>query len=438
MTTELASTGNTISTPGYSRTRIIVAGLIGNMLEWYDFSIYGFFAVQIGATFFHSSDPVSQSLSAFGIFAMGFLTRPLGSVIFGHIGDKHGRTSALTISIVGMAATTLGMGLLPGYATIGVAAPVLLTILRMLQGVAVGGEAAIAGVFMIEQAPRGRRALSGAIGGVGNGLGLQVGSLIVLALAGSMSPEELADWGWRLPFLLSIVVGIGGFWVRRALRDMPERTVESTGTPIVELFRHHLPLLLRIGALACFMAIGFQAAFIYVASWLQTVDGIAPVHAFKINSTSMLLITPVSLFFGWLADLWGRKGLLLVGAGIGVLGSVPFFMLMQNDSFTMIYLGQLGFVLAIGIQFGVMQALMVETTPLDIRCTALAVGNNIAWSVFGGLTPLVATWLIYRTTDERSPAYLIVGAAAITLTALLFTRDPFKREIGRPVPAPTK
>ena len=403
--------------------------MIGNALEWFDFSVYGFFAVQIGRTFFHTTDPVSQSLSAFGVFAMGFLTRPLGSILFGHVGDRHGRTTALTISIVGMAVSTVGMGLLPGYQTIGVAAPILLTLLRMLQGLAVGGEASIAGVFMIEQAPKGRRALSGAIGGVGNGLGIQAGSLTALALAGSLSPEDLADWGWRIPFLLGLIVGVAGFFIRRALRDMPEHTADSTGAPMVVLLQNHLGLLFRIAGLACFTAIGFQAAFIYIADWLQTVDGIAPQHAFKINSMSMLAITPVSLFFGWLADHVGRKNLLLVGAAIGVVGSVPFFMLMQNNSTAMIYLGQAGFVLAIGIQFGVLQALMVEATPEAIRCTALAIGNNIAWSILGGTTPLVATWLVYRTTDELSPAYLIAGAAAITFVALLLTKDNFKNEL---------
>ena len=172
-----------IITKTYSRKRIIAAGMIGNALEWYDFSIYGFFAIQIGATFFPASDHVSQVLSAFGIFAMGVLTRPLGSIIFGHIGDRYGRTAALTLSIVGMAATTVGMGLLPGYASIGIGAPILLTLLRMLQGVAVGGEAAIAGVFMIEQAPKGRRGLAGSLGGIGNGLGIQAASLTAVVLS---------------------------------------------------------------------------------------------------------------------------------------------------------------------------------------------------------------------------------------------------------------
>jgi MHS family proline/betaine transporter-like MFS transporter len=412
-----------------SRSRIIAAGVIGNMLEWYDFSIYGFFAIQIGATFFHSQDRVTEVLAAFGIFAMGFITRPLGSIIIGSIGDKKGRATALTISIVGMAVSTVGMGLIPGYATIGVAAPILLTLMRMLQGLAVGGEASIAGVFMIENAPPGRRALSGAIGGVGNGLGIQLGSLTALAFASIMTPEQLADWGWRLPFILSILVGIAGFFIRRELLEMPRPTVAEQSSPLVETVRNHFGLLIRIAALASFTAIGFQAAFIYIADWLQTVDGIAPQHAFKINSTSMLMITPVSLFFGWLADHIGRKKLLLFGALIGVFGSVPFFMLMQNDSHAMIYLGQAGFVLAIGIQFGVLQALMVEMTPEAIRCTALAIGNNIAWAILGGLTPLVAAWLVFRTTDERSPAYLIAGAAAVTVAALLVTKDNFKNQL---------
>lgn len=403
--------------------------MIGNALEWFDFSIYGFFAVQIGHTFFPTSDSVSQSLSAFGIFAMGFLTRPLGSIVFGHVGDRSGRTTALTISIVGMAVTTTCMGLLPGYATIGIAAPILLTILRMLQGIAAGGEAAIAGIFMIENAPTGRRALSCAIGGAGVGIGIQIASFAAYLLAANLTPDELTAWGWRIPFVFGLIVGGVGFWVRYQLRDMPESTSGSTTTPVVELFRNNLPLLLRITALAAFTVIGFQAAFIYVAEWLQTVDGIAPAHAFQITSTSMLVITPVSLFFAWLADIYGRKGILLLGAGLGVVGAVPFWWLMFHDSHAMIYLGQAGFVLAIGVQFGVMNALMTESTPADIRCTVLAVGNNIAWTAFGSLTPLLAAWLVIRTADQLSPSYLIAGAAAITFAALLVSKDNFNRPL---------
>jgi len=409
-----------------ARRHIIAAGTIGNVLEWYDFSIYGFFAVQIGATFFPSDDPISQALSVFSVFAVGYLARPLGAIAIGHIGDRHGRPVALTVSIAGMIVPTLGMGLLPGHASIGIAAPILLTVLRLIQGLAVGGESAIANVFMIEHAPQGRRALAGAICGAGYAVGIQLASMTALACASLLSPAELQDWGWRIPFWLSLGIALSGLYVRRALKYLPPPAAQHP-SPLAEVLRHHSGLVLRIAGLSLFAAIGFQSAFIYIAEWLQRVNGVSPADTFKVTSFSMLAVTPVSLFFGWLADRAGRRNLLMASALLGVLGAVPFFMLMQHNTTTGILLGQAGFVLALGLQFGVQGALMVETTPEPIRCTALAIGNNIAWSVVGGLTPLAATWLSWRTGNDLAPAWLVVAAAAITLAALYATKDPFRR-----------
>ncbi len=408
-----------------SRRRTIAAGVIGNLLEWYDFSIYGFFAVHIGKTFFHSADPVAQVLSAFGIFAVGFLVRPLGALWIGYIGDRMGRTTALTISVAGMAVPTVLIGLLPGYETLGVMAPILLTALRMLQGLAVGGEAAIAGVFLVESAPPGRRGLVGALGGVGNGLGIQLGSVTAAVIAATMAPDDLTSWGWRIPFLLGAVIGVAGYMMRRTLTDAlpPPAPKADDVPPLVEVFRHQLPVVARIAGLVAFNAIAFQLAFLYVVHWLEMVDGVAPAHALKINTISMLLIMPVSLTSGWLSDHIGRRNLLLLAAAIGFVGAVPFFMLMHNNSTEMIMLGQFGFVIAIGIAFGVMPSITVETTPVAARCTALALGNNIGYSILGGLMPLTATWLVYRTADNYSPAYLIMVAAALTFIAALFHRE---------------
>lgn len=391
------------------------------MLEWYDFSIYGFFAIQIGATFFASEDRLTQVLAAFSVFAAGYLARPLGAIAIGVIGDRLGRPTALTVSIGGMIVATLGMGLVPGHASIGVAAPILLTLLRIVQGLAVGGESAIANVFMIENAPIGRRALAGAICGAGYAVGIQLASLTALACASLLSPAELQAWGWRLPFWLSLVVATTGFWLRRTLQDLPQ-TVEHP-SPLAEVLANHLPLVLRIAGLTAFAAVGFQAAFIYIAEWLQTVAGASPAETFQVTSVSMLLVTPASLLFGWWADSIGRRNLLLASAALGVVGAIPFFMLMQHGS---IYLGQAGFVLALSIQFGVQGALMVETTPAAIRCTALAIGNNIGWSILGGLTPLAATWLAARTGDVLAPAWLVAVAAAITLVTLLVTAETLR------------
>jgi MHS family proline/betaine transporter-like MFS transporter len=405
------------------RPRIIAAGVVGNVLEWYDFSIYGFFAIQIGATFFAAEDRLTQILSVFSVFAVGYLARPLGAIVIGYIGDRRGRSAALTVSIGGMILATLGMGLLPGQASIGVAAPILLTLLRILQGLAVGGESAIANVFMVENAPPGRRAFASAINGAGYAVGIQLASLTALACASLLSAAELQAWGWRLPFWLSLIVATAGFWLRRTLKDLPQPQGEQP-SPLAEVLRRHLPLVLRIAGLTAFAAVGFQAAFIYIAEWLQTVAGASPADTFAVTSVSMLLVTPLSLLFGWWADFIGRRGLLLASAALGLLGAIPFFMLMQHGS---IYLGQAGFVLALSIQFGVQGALMVETTPAAIRCTALAIGNNIGWSILGGLTPLAATWLSARTGDVLAPAWLVALAAAITFATLLVTAETLKR-----------
>jgi len=399
--------------------------VIGNVLEWYDFSIYGFFALQIGATFFAGTDRLTQILAAFSVFAAGYLARPLGAIVIGIIGDRRGRSTALLVSIGGMIVSTLGMGLVPGHASIGIAAPILLTVLRIVQGLAVGGESAIANVFMVENAPPGRRALASAINGAGYAVGIQLASLTALACASLLTPAELQDWGWRIPFWLSLLVAVTGFWLRRTLKDLAQPAGEQP-SPLAEVLANHLPLVLRIAGLTAFAAVGFQGAFIYIAEWLQTVAGASPVDTFKVTSWSMLLVTPVSLLFGWWADHAGRRGLLLASAVLGVVGSVPFFMLMQAGS---IYCGQAGFVLALSIQFGVQGAMMVEITPANIRCTALAIGNNIGWSILGGLTPLAATWLTARTGDALAPAWLVAAAAAITAVTLLVTADPFRSKI---------
>jgi MHS family proline/betaine transporter-like MFS transporter len=408
------------------RRHIIGAGVAGNILEWYDFSIYGFFAVQIGATFFPGEDPISRALATFSVFAVGYLARPLGAIVMGHVGDRHGRPLAMTLSIAGMAIPTFLMGLLPGHESIGVWAPVLLTVLRLAQGLAVGGESAIANVFMIEHAPVGRRALSGAICGAGYAIGIQLASMAALACASAMTPDALQAWGWRIPFWLSLAIAGTGFWIRRKLKDLPP-PADQPPSPLAEVLRHHLGLVARIAGLSLFAAVGFQGAFIYVAEWLQRLGGISPADTFKVTSFSMLAVTPVSLFFGWLADRVGRHGPLMASALLGAVGAVPFFMLMQAGFPGAIYLGQAGFVLALAIQFGVQGALMVESTPEPIRCTALAIGNNIAWSIVGGLTPLAATWLIWKSGNELAPAWLVAVAAAITFATLLATRDPFRR-----------
>lgn len=410
--------------PSSSRRRVIVAGAIGNVLEWYDFSIYGFFAAAIGRTFFPQAEPVTQVLAAFGVFAAGYLMRPLGGIVVGHIGDRFGRTTALAFSVVAMALPTFLVGILPGYRTLGLAAPVLLTLLRMIQGLSVGGECTTAFIFLAEQAMPGRRGLIGAVAPCAAQSGMLLGSATGAAFSALLSPDALADWGWRIPFVLGLFVGLAGFFLRRRVEEAPRPLADRPShSPLAETLRHHGPLLAKLAGFAVFNAVGFYLVFLYVASWLQEIDGISPAHALDINTLALISVLPVTLAAGWLSDRIGRKGLLLAGIALCFVAMVPLFALMHHESLALVLAGQLGLVLLVGVPLGIQPAFMVEATPPAIRCTAIALGFNTAFGVIGGLTPLAATWLVHRTADDLSPAFMAMAAAAISFAAVLTFRE---------------
>jgi MFS transporter, MHS family, proline/betaine transporter len=407
---------------------VIAAGAIGNVLEWYDFAIYGYFAAAIGRAFFPSQDPVAQVLAAFGIFAVGFLMRPVGGALIGTIGDKLGRRAALTVSVGAMAIPTFLVGVLPDYQAIGIAAPILLTVLRMVQGLSVGGEYTTSIIFVIEHAPADRRGLIGALGCCGAVAGILLGSATGALLAALMSEQALESWGWRIPFLLGLVVGIAGIVLRRHVREAPRP--ESRGrSPLLDTVRNHGPLLGRLAALSVFNSVGFYLMFVYIVSWLQFADGIAPARALEINSISMVVLLPVMVIMGWLSDRYGRRPLMLGAAGLGVVGALPFFWLMHQGDATLVLLGQLGFVLAVGGFIGSQPALMVEAVPAEIRCTAIALGYNVTLGIVGGFSPLFATWLVQRTGNDFSPAFMIVAAAAVSIAAILRFDETYRTKL---------
>ena len=419
-----------------SNVRVITAGVIGNLLEWYDFAIYGFFATQIGAAFFPAEDKVAQVLAAFGIFAIGYVMRPLGGVVTGYIGDRLGRRAALTFSVAAMAIPTFLVGVLPGYQTLGVMAPVLLTVLRVIQGLSVGGEYTTAMVFLVERAPPGRRGLIGAVCSCGASAGILLGSATGAALAAMVSAEALSEWAWRLPFILGLFVGLAGFALRRGIEEAP---VNTDGQPtLLTTVRGELPLLLRLVGLSVFLAVGFYLMFLYVVTWLQTADGIAPKHALEINTLSILALMPTCLFTGWLSDRIGRRMTMLIAMAGAILGSLPLFWLLHHQSNAMILAGQFGFVLIVGVYAGALPAALVEAAPHRGRCTVVAIGYNIPLGIIGGLTPMAATWLVARTGDDLSPAYMLIAAAVVSTVALLFMRETFKQRFqtgAEPVPA---
>jgi len=423
--------------------RTIAVGTVGNVLEWYDFAVYGYFAAAIGSHFFPHQDPIAQLLAAFGVFAVGYLMRPVGGVIIGHIGDRYGRRAALVFSVTAMAVPTTLIGLLPGYAAIGVAAPIALTLLRMIQGLSVGGEHPSSIVFLVEHAPEGRRGLMGAFGCCGAVLGILLGSAVGALFASTMSAEMLQSWGWRIPFLGGLVVGVAGYFLRRHLSETAPAQ-HSARAPIVETIRDHGWLVGRLAALSVFNAVAFYVIFVFVVTWLQHADGISPAHALEINTINMALLIPVMLFSGWLSDRIGRKRCLIAATTLGFITAWPLFMLMQHGSVHAALLGQLGFVICVGLFISTQPIFMVESTPAHIRCTAVALGYNLCLGIVGGLTPLAATWLIERTENEIAPAFMIMTAAAISFVATLRFAETHRAPLqgpqfagGRTAPQPT-
>ena len=405
--------------------RVIAAGAIGNVLEWYDFAVYGYFAAAIGRAFFPQEDKVAQVLAAFGIFAVGFLMRPVGGALIGYIGDRFGRRAALTFSVAAMAVPTFLVGVLPGYQTLGVAAPILLTLLRMIQGLSVGGEYTTSIVFMVEHARPDQRGVIGAMAGCGAVAGILAGSATGAVLASAMPSEMLEDWGWRIPFLIGLLVGLAGFALRRGIAaEAVAKKLERS--PLLETLRHHGPLLLRLAGLSVFNSVGFYLMFVYIVSWLQLADGVAPARALEINTASMVVLLPLMVAMGWLTDRIGRRPVMLAATAFAFVAAWPLFWLMHSANPAIVLLGQLGFVLSVGTFIGCQPAVMVEAVPWQVRCTAIALGYNVTLGVVGGLSPLVATWLVVRTENNYSPAFMIMAAAAISFIAILNFKETFR------------
>ncbi|MEW2286458.1 MFS transporter [Streptomyces sp. NPDC047841] len=414
--------------------RLAAASLAGTAIEFYDFFVYGTAAALVlGPLFFPTFSPVAGTLAAFGTFGVGFLARPLGSVIFGHLGDRRGRRPVLVVSLLLTGASTVAVGCVPSYGTIGVAAPVLLLVLRFLQGLGLGGEWGGAVLLTAEHAPAGRRALWSSFPQIGPALGFVLANGVVLALSAGLSDAEFARWGWRVPFWAAGVLALAGLWLRSSLRESPRflEIDDHARVPLVEVVRHHGRLvLLTAGALA----VGY-AVFYAVTTWSLAYA----TERLGVSRTVMLVCvmgavlvkgacTPVVALLG---DRYGRRPLCLTGCTACVLWMLPMVALLATGEPLLMFLAILGALLAFVTMFAVIAAYLPELYEARVRCTGAAVGYNLG-GVFGGaLTPIVATELAER--GGRVPwgvgAYL-TGIALISLACFAMLPET------RPAPVP--
>ena len=404
-----------------TRTTTILAGVIGNVMEWYDFAIYGFFAPILGRLFFPSEDATTSLIASFGAFAAGFLMRPIGGALFGHIGDRIGRKRALNLSVLMMAVPTFLIGLMPTYAQIGVGASIILVAMRMLQGLSVGGEYTSSIVYLAECAPKGKRGLFTCTSTLGSVCGIMVGSMMGSAISAALTEEQLASWGWRIPFLLGILVAGTGFLIRR---HMPESLSEEVkiDNPLRQVFKNWRGLL-TVAGLNMLTAVAFYAVFVFVVAWLVQYVHEPRTLAFQLNSYSMLVFLLAVPFFAWLSDRFGRRPLMIIAALGTVLCTYPLVWLMHHSDPAMILIGQVGMAILISAYASPIPAALTEMFPTNVRVSSVGVGYNLAYAIFGGTTPMVCVWLIQKEHSDLSFAWYIMAAAAISLVVVLFIRE---------------
>jgi len=409
--------------------KLLMGGMAGNFLEWFDFAIYGFFAVTIGKNFFPKEDPVAQVIATFGIFAIGFLMRPLGGILLGYIGDRYGRQRAMLISIAAMAIPTFLVGVLPTYAAIGLAAPIMLLLLRMIQGLSVGGEYTTSIIYMVEHCNPKRRGLVGSFASLGTNAGILLGSAFGSLLAASMSAEDLLTWGWRIPFLCGLFLGFAGFLIRRNPHGDAFKSNE-THNPLKMAWREHRKVIAQVAGLSMMTAVVFYLVFVYVVTWLETVDNISPAHSLEINTISLLVLLVAIVTAGALSDRLNPRLILMTAAGLTAIFAWPLFWLMHSESMVHASLGQIGFAILLGSYLGVQPAYMVQVIPPAVRCTAAGFSYNVTLGVAGGFTPMVAAWMVARLHDDLSPAYMIIVAALISFYALWTMRNRVVIEVA--------
>ncbi|WP_026460559.1 MFS transporter [Schaalia suimastitidis] len=414
------------------------ASFIGNFIEWFDYASYGYLVAVIGVVFFPESDESVQLLSAFAIFAMSFIFRPIGAVLWGNWGDRFGRRWALSWSILIMSASTFLVGLLPGYATIGILAPIALLILRSIQGFSASGEYAGAATFLAEFAPPRHRGLYTALVPASTAAGLLGGSLMISGLFWLLDDASMHAWGWRVPFVMALPLGFIGRYIRVHLEDSPVFQEMKAGmsndapkaTPLRDLFRHHAwPLAIAFGVSAL-NAVAFYLLLSYMPTYVHGELGLGQGLSTIISSVMLTVYVIAIGVMGYFSDRIGRR-VMLVGASIAfVVLSVPLLWLMGTKSVWVILLCEVVFAIILTANDGTLATFLAESFPTEVRYSGFALAFNGANALLGGTAPFIATWLIQVTGSRLAPAIYLSVIAFLALIAMLCARDNSKRALS--------
>ncbi len=415
-------------------TRQIVAAVIGNALEWYDFVVYGFLTVIISRLFFPADNEYASLLMTMVTFGVGFFMRPVGGVLIGMYADRHGRKAALQLIILLMTISIAMIAFAPTYAAIGVAAPLIILLARLLQGMATGGEFASATSFLVECAPPGRRGFFGSLQMVGQSLAALAGAAMGMLITQGLTPEQIDSWGWRLPFIFGLLIGPVGLYMRRHLEETEafttakEQSHESVS--LLTLWRDHTRSVLACFGLVVAGTIMYYVVLIYMPTYAKTQLKIPLGDAFMAQVAGLLCLTAAIPFFGTLSDRIGRKPVLLFALACYFVLPYPLLSWLQAEpTLARLTIMQIILCTAVAISFGPVSTALAEQFPVRMRSTGLALTYNFAVMLFGGFAQLIVTWLIRETGTPLAPAfYVMFGAVAGTVGVLLMT-DRYKDEV---------
>lgn len=427
----VATLDEPISAPTSVRT--IAAGAIGNVIEWYDFSLYGYMAVVISQLFFPHDNALVSLIATYGVFAAGFIMRPLGAFVFGHLGDRLGRKPVLVISVLMMVMPTILLGLLPTYAQWGVWAAVALVAIRMIQGLSVGGEFSGSATYLAETASPNRRGFAASWANIGSLTGMLLGAATPAITMAVLSESQVQDWGWRIPFLLGGLIGIVALLLRRGLPEPEPGDIEpstdevearSGEHPLMSLVRSEPWVMLRAVIYAAGYGVLFYIPMVYLPTWLSMYTAIDLHEALFIATAAMGLQVIVIPLAGYVSDTLIKRTHLLAGTFVVMAAIVaPLYMLAGGGALWEAITALLVFAAIVAIPLGVTPALMAESFSRRHRLTGYSVSFNLGFGIAGGTAPMVATWLIHSTGFKLAPAFYLVACAAIGAIALLAMRD---------------
>ena len=407
--------------------RVVVAGAVGSVVEYFDFAVYGYVATILAALFFVNEDPTAALLLTLATFALAFVLRPIGGVIFGHFGDRYGRKNALAATIVLMAGASGLIGVLPTYAAIGVGATALLVLARCVQGIAAGGELGGAASFVAEHSPKHLRGLLCSTTQTGALAGALLASATVSLLNAGLGDAAMSDWGWRIPFLIAIPLGLVGLWIRWRLAETPrfaalEEENEQPKAPVLELFRDHRRALAQCIGLSILLFSAYYVVYVYVNLHLQTVVGVSAGTAIWSTTATLVVATACMPLFGALSDRVGRKPVFIGGSIAALVMPIPGFMLLEQGGATAV-LAHIAMGLIDSTLMGVAFSAFAELFTTRVRYTGIALGFNVGAAAAGGTAPYICTWLVDATGLSVAPAYFLMATAVITLVTALTLRE---------------